>query len=496
MSIISANLQNEKCKNNRSYSFCVGGGRAYETLVAENQRQLAEVHDNCGFRYMRCHGLLHDDMAVYQEDKFGKPYYNWQYIDLLYDAMLKIGVKPFVELSFMPKKLASGDNTVFFWRGNITQPNNADKLADLIEALAVHLIERYGKEEVESWYFEVWNEPNLDIFFTSDSPFEDYMKLYALMARAVKKADPLLRVGGPATAGCAWISDFIKACKRDNLPLDFISTHSYGVNGYVDEFGENFQKLVQDENSVSGEINSVREEIKKSCSPDLELHITEWNSSFSPRDNVHDSYFNAAFIVDRVKKSFCNVDSMSYWTFSDIFEECGAGPAPFHGGFGLINVTGIRKPSFYAFKYLNMLGDVILNGGSDCSICTKSGDGAQVLFWNCTMPKTDVSNQEYFTRDLPSKKVDDVCIELSGLEPGTYEFDLYGTGYRMNDPYTLYYELNIKKGLTQDQEKYIKESCDGSPLIKKVVKIDESGSFSYKRELRENDVYLITLKKL
>ena len=493
---IETDLRKTDGENSRSYNFCVGGGRAYETLLAENQRHLAMVHDECGFRYLRFHGLLHDDMGVYQEDEAGVPYYNWQYIDLLFDAMLRIGVKPFVELSFLPGKLASGTSTVFFWRGNVTMPRDLAKWGALVEALTRHVTERYGEPEVKSWLFEVWNEPNLKVFFDSPAPFEDYMKLYAESARAVKRVSRSYRVGGPATAECAWVAEFIAACAERKLPVDFITTHTYGVEGCVDEFGKNREKLIPDRDSVSGSMLRARGVVRASAMPELPLCFTEWSSSYSSRDNAHDSYHEAAFVLTRVKQAFRSVDAMSYWTFSDIFEEGGPGPKPFHGGFGLLNETGLKKPAFFAFRCLNRLGGTLLSCGDRDTLCAKSETGVQVLFWDYTMPKQNTSNQEYFQNDLPAAPAPDAEIRISGMAPGQYRLELSGVGYRCNDVYTLYRELDTSRGLSRAQHAYLDSACSGAPLETKLVRVGEDGVFSYLRKMHQNDVFLLTLERI
>ncbi len=182
---ITADINNVAGPLDMSFKECVGAGRANEGLRADWQNQLRVAQRECGFKYLRMHGLLCDDMGVYQEDAQGNPIYNWQYIDRLYDFLLSINVKPFVELSFMPKALASGNHTVFWWNGNVTPPKSYAKWDDLIRHLVTHFQERYGHDEVKSWYFEVWNEPDLhDIFFTGTK--EDYFKLYEVTARAIK----------------------------------------------------------------------------------------------------------------------------------------------------------------------------------------------------------------------------------------------------------------------------------------------------------------------
>ena len=234
--IISADLQQTNGPLDIMFKFCVGAGRANEGLRADWQRQLTYAHQQCGFKYIRMHGLFDDDMGVYREEN-GKPEYNWQYIDELYDFLEKIGMKPFVEMSFMPDALASGSKTIFWYHGNVTPPRDMKKWADFIRAFVEHEKERYGDAEVRTWYFEVWNEPNLkDGFWTGTQ--QDYFDFYAATARAIKSVNPDYQVGGPATAGCGWVPEFIHFCDTNSVPVDFIATHTYGVeSGYLDETG-------------------------------------------------------------------------------------------------------------------------------------------------------------------------------------------------------------------------------------------------------------------
>jgi xylan 1,4-beta-xylosidase len=174
---IAVDINKEKGALNKTFNECIGAGRANEGLRADWQNQLRTVKQECGFRYIRMHGLLSDDMGVFKVNQEGKPEYNYQYIDVLFDYLLSIDIKPFVELGFMPAGMASGDQTIFWWRGNVTPPSNYDQWGDLIKNLVIHFTERYGKEEVKSWYFEVWNEPNLTPWFFTGTQ-EDYFKLY------------------------------------------------------------------------------------------------------------------------------------------------------------------------------------------------------------------------------------------------------------------------------------------------------------------------------
>ena len=372
--VIQVDFNKEKGPLNKSFKECVGAGRANEGLRADWQQQLAITRKECGFKYIRMHGLLTDDMAVYSEDRNGNPEYNYQYVDALYDYILSIGMKPFVELGFMPGALASGNKTIFWWRGNVTPPKDYKKWAGLISNITQHFTERYGAEEVKTWYFEVWNEPNLkDGFWTGTQ--DDYFKLYQYSARAIKSVNPAYKVGGPATAGAAWVPEMIAFCKNNSVPIDFISTHAYGVKqGFLDEHGSSGTVLDKNEWSVSGDVLNSRKQIQSSAFPGLELHYTEWSSSYTPADPLHDSYHEAAYILKKLKQVGNAANSMSYWTFTDIFEESGPRFTPFHGGFGLMNIEGIKKPAFFAYSFLNKLGDTELaNRDSSSWACKNLG---------------------------------------------------------------------------------------------------------------------------
>jgi xylan 1,4-beta-xylosidase len=508
---ITVDVRTVKGPVNRMTQLCVGAGRANEGLRADWQKQLARVRTSCGFRYLRFHGLLCDDMGVYREDKAGNPIYNWQYIDELFDAMLAIGIKPFVEIGFMPSPLASGSKTIFWWRGNITPPKDYAKWDVFIRALLTHWVQRYGEDETASWYYEVWNEPNLKDFWIgdkggrSDAEFaeyarNEYFKLYAVTARAVKSVSSRFRVGGPATAGFAWVPETIDYCVRNDVPIDFISVHDYAVmSGYLDETGSAGTVFSPDRDSISRNVHLVRSQIAASARPHLELHFTEWSSSYTPSDPLHDSYHSAAFIVDRLRRCGDAAQSMSYWTFTDIFEEAGPRATPFHGGFGMFNYQGIAKPSYYAYEFLNRLGSQeLVSNDAESWVCKNEQGGVQTLFWDFTNthPGPSVINQVFYKRDLPPGKTTRTTLRLTGLKQGRYTATLYKTGYRVNDAYATYCDLGSPAQLTRAQVAAIKEKNDGSPLEHKIVTVGGDGLFASDYEVRENDLCLVILAPL
>lgn len=331
----------------------VGSGRAALALRADWQTQMKRAHDELGMKHVRFHSILSDDMGtlICEGDTL---FYSFHNTDQIFDFLLSIGMKPFVELSFMPTVLASGSQTVFHYSANVSPPKDYAQWAVLIRKLVQHWVDRYGLDEVRQWFFEVWNEPNLTAFGSGKQ--DDYFELYRYTVEAVKGVDPLLKVGGPATADNAWIEDFLNFCRAKGLPADFVSTHHYPT----DDFG-----LPGDDTEAqlaASRRSALRDEarLSRQRAGDLPLYYTEWCTSSNPRDFMHDDPYAAAFIVKTVLEANGLVQGYSYWTFSDIFEENYFPSVPFHGGFGLLNIHGIAKPAYRAFQLLHDLGTEML----------------------------------------------------------------------------------------------------------------------------------------
>jgi xylan 1,4-beta-xylosidase len=328
----------------------VGSGHATLALRSDWQAQLKQVHEELGFKHVRFHGLFCDDMGtlVCQKEKLIYSFFN---IDQIFDYLISIGMKPFVEISFMPEAIASGKDQVFHYHGNVTPPEDQDKWKDLIHQFGTHLLDRYGKEEIKSWYFEVWNEPNLKAFWTGTQ--EEYFHLYSTTVTTLKNIEPGLQVGGPATAKNSWLPEFRKFCESNQLPYDFISTHHYPTDALGSSSQDTKTQLELSKRSVlRDEAQHARDQVGNTP-----LFYTEWSSSSNPFDELHDDPYAAAFIIKTILEARGLVQGYSYWTFSDIFEENYFSSVPFHGGFGLTNINGIPKPSYRAYEMLHRLGN-------------------------------------------------------------------------------------------------------------------------------------------
>jgi xylan 1,4-beta-xylosidase len=369
----------------------VGSDHAPAALRADWQSQLQRCHEELGFRHVRFHGLLSDDVGtlINHEEKFLYSFFN---ADQIFDFLLSIGMKPFVELSFMPTALASGNKTVFHYRGNVTPPSDYKQWATLVSRLVSHWVERYGAREVREWFFEVWNEPNLKEFWTGTQ--SDYFKLYRYTAEAIKGVDASLKVGGPATAANEWVEEFLDFCEKSDLPVDFVTTHHYPTDAFGEEGDDTETQLAQSRRSV------LREQAQdtRRRARGLPVYYTEWNTSSNPRDPLHDEPYAAAFVTKTIMEAHGLVEGYSFWTFSDIFEENYFPSVPFHGGFGLLNLHGIPKPAYRAFELLHRIGnELLLVDGSHETVnawVVRKEHSCTVLLTNHAPPRHPVKTEQ------------------------------------------------------------------------------------------------------
>jgi xylan 1,4-beta-xylosidase len=358
-----------------------GSGRAALSLRESYRDDLRAVRDISAVGHVRFHGIFLDELGFYGEGPKGEPSYNFSYIDQVYDGLLANGVRPFVELSFMPRQLAQHDVRQSFWYRPIASPPKSYKRWDaLIDAFARHLVERYGIDEVSRWYFEVWNEPNLD-FWAGQPKQSTYWTLYEHTARALKAVDTRLRVGGPATAQAAWVPEFIRHCQEHGIPVDFVSTHVYGDDTAKDVFGTH-EHIPRNE-MVCRAVQKVHAQILASPLPALPLIWSEFNASWANHPAVTDAPYMGPWLAETVSRCDGLVQDMSYWTFSDVFEEQGVVKTPFYGGFGLLAAGGIPKPAFNAFALLHRLGDTRMRSDAPGALITRGADGTLIIaLWN------------------------------------------------------------------------------------------------------------------
>ncbi|MDR2751683.1 MAG: xylan 1,4-beta-xylosidase [Clostridiales bacterium] len=468
MGIYEASAQSSVRFENKA-DYCVGTGRIGLALRKDYYEQLKLVQEEIGFKYIRGHGLFCDDMAIYQEhEEDGKivPEYNFTYLDNVFDMYQSLGIKPFLELGFMPEKLATGTQTIFYWKGNVTPPKDYNAWAELVKATFTHLIERYGEDEVASWPVEIWNEPNLDGFW-KDADMQEYFKLFQCTFAAIKEASPRSQAGGPAICGIddeRWMTEFASFCRSIDLEPDFMTRHHYtvhmpeyvGRNGYCElqelEYGLAGLSSSWTAIAKSGFVPSNETIAEKNPAPVPEgakiskvpMHITEFNTSYSPRTPIHDTNRNAAYVAELLSKLGDYADSYSYWTFGDVFEEAGVAFSQFHGGFGLVTNGLVPKPTFWAFAFFKKLQGECVHREEDVVVTYKDGVFHGIA-WNKSLTRT-------------GKKLD-ISVILESREPwdGEYSLITKTVDEETCNPHKAWHDIGEPKYPSASQLKLLRE---------------------------------------
>ena len=403
-----------------------GSGRAILSLRDSYRKDLRSVKEITAFQAVRFHGIFDDEVGLYDPER--KPIqfaqmknaaaapsdnagiYNFSYVDQIYDGLLEQGIRPFVELSFMPKKLASDPDSIhpFWYHPNVTPPRDYAQWDAMITAFAQHLVDRYGIDEVSKWDFEVWNEPNID-FWRGKPAQASYFELYDHTAVAIKKINSRLRVGGPSTAQAAWVGDFLRHCKQNNIPVDFASSHVYANDTAKDVFKTD--EVIPRDRMVCRAVRKVHDEITSSPLPSTPLIFSEYNASYANEPNVTDSVYMGSWLATTISQCDGLTQAMSYWSFSDVFEEQGVVRSPFYGGFGLMAADNIPKPTLNIFTILHKLGDRRIAAESDSALVTETQSGSlAIALWDYapptgtgatyTMPKGPAGPAKTFDLDL------------------------------------------------------------------------------------------------
>lgn len=437
--------------------FCVGTGRLGLALTAEYLEQLKLVQEEIGFSHIRGHGLFCDDVAIYHEyeqDGEIKVEYNYTYIDRIFDSYLELGIRPFLELGFMPKKLASGTQTIFYWKGNTTPPKDYTMWCDMVQALLIHLMERYGKDEVLTWPIEVWNEPNLPGFWEHASQ-EEYLKLFHHTFDAIKAVDTSFKVGGPAVCGGTdeiWISAFMKYCHENKLAIDYVTRHHYTIELPELQGHYAYSKMMKAEDGFAN-LQTTRDIIDQYDEyRGLPIHITEFNSSYTPQGVIHDTNLNAAWQAWQLSRLGDVNESYSYWTFGDVFEEQGVPFTPFHGGFGLVANGCIPKPTFWTFAFYKQLKEKTIKCvyKDDNAVIVETKNGLAGIVWNLEKEALTVSMEIPFEEEFTfiEKKVDENTC----------------------NPLKLWHDLGEPANLSAEQKKLLQDAAKPSICSQRACK--------------------------
>ena len=461
---------------NNAADYCVGTGRMGLALQREYFEQLKLVQKYIGFGHIRGHGLFHDDMAIYREnrERFFDPEspvhreYCFTYLDLVMDSYREVGLKPFLELGFMPKQLARGDNRIFVWQGHTSPPKDYELWKDLVKATLRHLMERYGADEAVTYPIEVWNEPNLPGFWEK-ADMQEYFRLFDETFAAVKEVDERFKVGGPAVCGGSdelWISSFMNHCEEKGIMPDFVTRHHYTTE-QPDRKGHYVYQELMDPEAGFANLKTTRDIIDSHPQyKGLPIHITEFNTSYSPDYSIHDTNQNAAFICHQLSRLGDVNESYSYWTFGDIFEEVGVPYAPFHGGFGLVANGCIPKPTFWSFAFFKAIKGGECVHRSDEAVIVKCGDTYKGVLWNHGRKREGRELNLSFTLPVSG----DCCLVTKTVDE------------EVCNPLKVWHDLGEPRSLSAAQKELLQQSA--YPQVK-TERLSADGSLALEFNLSE-----------
>ncbi|MGL5955356.1 MAG: GH39 family glycosyl hydrolase [Brevinema sp.] len=435
----------------KTYRECIGSCHAYLTLREDYREHVRMIQQKIGFKQIRFHGLFHDLVGIYHGQIKGEHTFNFQNMYKIFDFFLSIGIKPFVELGQMPKELASGDTTLFKYASYVSPPKDYEVWKLLVKETIQAIVNRYGIEEALTWKFEVWNEPDLENFWAGTQ--EEYFKLYKYATEAVKSVHSDLLVGGPATSKCMWVKDMIDYCDSNKVPLDFITTHHYSCDISFDAGYEDKPIHFRGQSIMKQEVQKVYDIVQHSSAKQKPIHFTEWNVSPIHEDvYAKDSEYTAVFALSTLRDVSEYVNSYSFWTITDIFEESGPSLDPFTGKYGFVNIHGIKKPIFHAYHFLAQLHDIEITGADRDTIVTSSyNSNVNILTWN--LP--EVIQEHMFGEDYE--------LDEQTIQKGITLYELTNGNYRI-----LRYSVNKENANALTSWKKM-----GSPRYPSPKQIDE-----------------------
>ena len=467
--LIQANVLSPTVQLKKPVQRLLCTGRAYDILLAPWREQFETCLTEMHFDYLRFHGLFNDEMGIIHR-KGTYSDYNFYYIDKVLSYLLSFGVRPYIELSFMPSALASKPDTLFAYRANISMPKNLSEWENMLEAFFQHIIRKFGREEVIHWYYEVWNEPDIDEFWANT--FDEYLQLYEVSYRVIKKLDMRFQVGGPAGSSVLFqekvaLSTFLSFCKDHKIYPDFVSLHPYPAIFYKKEIRDNkfdeLQKVCDTDYTVNNMlwVKSVLKEYGLSNTP---VHMNEWNSSSRYDDYTHDTAYMANYVIKTALKCSNLCDVLGWWTLSDLFDEGGVVYKEFGGGFGLFNRDGLKKPSYWGMWALNRLCENIIEYNEDY-IITRSEKKIVVLIWNYSFfnnvfSEGDRSGLGYYNRyeifdNVPTKQVK---LKLSGFHSDTVMINKYHFSRRHGSIFDFWLNSGAIEYPDAEQLKTLKEN--------------------------------------
>ena len=451
-------------------------GRASDILICDVQEMLTDLQNAAGFEYIKLSGVFSDDLHVYSETKSGTPVYSFTYIDKILDFVTGLHLNPWIQLSYMPEKLAKYPNKRLFG-ANVSQPHSIAAWCRLVSEFLLHISERYGLESIRSWKFGLWNQPNTntDLFgFTNE---KDFFRFYKETYLCVKNFCSEIEFSLPPTYYIVsegyenWYLHFLEWCRQNDCMPDSLSFTYYDTklisaqNHSKESFG--FVYAMSLSESPDGLKNFVMQVLKERRQLDLgrlPIYLSEWNNTPSQQDLLNDTCFKSCYIVKNILENYDRLESFTYQALTDLMADSALPNTLFFGGLGLFTVNGIPKASYYAYTLLQQLGDQFLGRG-DGYFITKKGNSYQIMLYNykhfnylyANGERFDMTETDRYTVFADSDPVT-ITLRLSGIPQGYYKISETYVNRTHGSSYDQWISMGALELTSQQEFEWLKKA--------------------------------------
>lgn len=485
----------------------VGIARAKDLLYGDVQEMLRQLQRDVGFKYLRFHGILSDDMLVCQRGKDGQLQFNFTLVDKVLDFVLSVGLKPLIQFSFMPKALAEDPNhTVFANPVVISMPAHIEEWNQLVFQFLTHIRSRYGQQEVRSWLYSVWNEPDTSREMFGFADRNDFFTLYQDTWRVVKSFDEELVFGSPSLFPATedsyqWLREYLRFARECGCAPQFLDVHYYS---------DNFQNLPHHAASFSSpaRFNKDPDHFSKFLDhllrftaeenfSDLPLYITEWNLTVSHRNLINDTCFKATHLAKNFLENYDRVQAVGYWALTDFLDELFPASVLFHGGMGLFTTNGIKKPAYHAMAMMAKMGDELLEAGEGYFITRRAGDNLAVILYNyehCNPLLVDEGlGLTPTSRDgvFPNRSSLDVSLTLNNLPAAAYRVRETILNQAHGSCFDQWVNMGAEDDLGPTEMEWLRRNS--APALRLTTANANHGSVHYTARLAPHEVRLVEL---
>ncbi len=458
-------------------------GYAGELVSATVQRQLRIMQESIGFSHLRFHGILDNEINIYNEDEKGNPILYFTYLDMILDFLDSINLKPYLELSFIPTKLAKHLCSPFSHRAYISSVKDLDKWRYLVRGIVMHCVERYGLSSVKQWYFSFMGFNWVQCGYAPKYAIslDEYYALYLAAYQEIKGVNSEFLVGGPATDsftletdGIATMEEWISVCFQHHCPPDFVAIHCYPVVGrdmiHLEASKEKsnammisktaFSSRSEDENYIAHHLKLLKQSMRRAGLTKVPIVIDEWNSSLWQRDPISDTCFRSAFIAKNIIENAASVMAMAQAFVSDYSIEAYPEKEPFYGDIGMFTNNDVRKNVFYVYKLFSRLGNVKIASGDGWAAFRHDRTIQLVLYYYCDYNRilgytvTDFAKADrYFV--FSEREDKEYRFDFDGLEIGDYLLREWRINRENGSAYDKWVQMGSPENLTAEECGYL-----------------------------------------